>query len=49
MKKVTEHKHLCVNIRGMLNQFRRKSMEGLIVDKGREMSDEEVRNYQRRI
>ena len=45
MKKVTEYKHLCVNIRCMLNQFRRKSMEGLIVDKGRELSDEEVRNY----
>ena len=35
MKKVTEYKHLCVNIRCMLNQFRRKSMAGLIVDKGR--------------
>ena len=45
MKKVIEHKHLCVNIRGMLNQFRRKSMAGLIVDKGRDLSDEEVRNY----
>ena len=45
MKKITEYRHMCVNIRGMLNNFRRKSMAGLIVDKGRELSDEEVRNY----
>ena len=35
MKKVTGHKHMCVNIRGMLNHFVRKSMACLIVDKGR--------------
>lgn len=45
MKKITGHRHMCVNIRGMLNHFRRKSMAGLIVDKGRELSDEEARNY----
>ena len=45
MKKITGHRHMCVNIRGMLNYFRRKSMAGLIVDKGRELSDEEARNY----
>ena len=45
MKKVTGHKHMCANIRGMLNCFKRKSMAGLIVDKGRELSDEEARNY----
>ena len=45
MKKVTGHKHMCVNIRGMLNHFGRKSMAGLITDKGRELSDEEARDY----
>lgn len=37
--------HVSIDIRGMLNHFRRKSMAGLIVDKGRELSDEEARNY----
>lgn len=36
---------MSANIRGMLNCFRRKSMAGLIVDNGRELSDEEARNY----
>ena len=46
MKKVTGHIHMSVNIRGMLDHCRRKSMAGLIIDdKGRELSDEEARNY----
>ena len=45
MKKVTGHIHMSVNIRGMLDHFRRKSMSGLIVDKGRELSDKEARDY----
>lgn len=44
MKKMTQY-HVSIDIRGMLNHFRRKSMAGLIVDKGRELSDEEARNY----
>ena len=41
MKKVTGHIHMCANIRGMLDHFGRKSMAGLFVDKGRELSDKE--------
>ena len=37
---------MSINIRGMLENCRRKSMTGLIiVDKGRELSDEEARSY----
>lgn len=45
IKQTIEKRHLCVNIRGMLNHYRRKSMAGLITDNGRELSDEEARNY----
>ena len=45
MNKITGHRHMSINIRGMLNYFSKKSMAGFIVDKGRELSDEEVRNY----
>lgn len=46
MKKVTGHIHISVNIRGMLANCRRKSMDGLIIDDdGRELSDKEVRDY----
>ena len=37
---------MSVNIRGMLENCRRKSMAGLIIDDdGRELSDKEVRDY----
>ena len=37
---------MSINIRGMLDYCRRKSMAGLIIDdKGKELSDEEARNY----
>ena len=45
MKKVTGHIHMCANIRGMLYHFGRKSMAGLFVDNGRELSDKEARDY----
>ncbi|MBD5210981.1 MAG: hypothetical protein HDS77_06925 [Bacteroidales bacterium] len=44
MKKTTAQKHMSVNIQGMLNFYRRKSMAGLMTDdNGRSMSDKEVR------
>lgn len=46
MKKITGHIHMSVNIRGMLDYCRRKSMAGLIIDdKGRGLSDKEARDY----
>ena len=46
MKKVTGHIHMSVNIRGMLDYCRRKSMAGLIIDdEGRALSDKEAREY----
>ena len=45
MRKATGNIHMSVNIRGMLNYFRRKSMAGIFHDKGRYLSDEEARNY----
>lgn len=46
MKKITGHIHMSVNIRGMLDYCKHKSMAGLIIDdKGRGLSDEEARNY----
>lgn len=46
MKKVTGHIHMSVNIRGMLDYCKRKSMAGLIIDdKGRGLSDKEARDY----
>lgn len=37
---------MSVNIRGMLDYCKRKSMAGLIIDDdGRELSDKEVRDY----
>ena len=44
MKKVTGHKHMSANIRGMLNCFKRDSTAGRMGDHGRELSDEESRN-----
>ena len=46
MKKVTGHIHMSVNIRGMLDYCRRKSIAGLIIDdKGRGLSDKEAHDY----
>ena len=46
MKKIIGHMHMSVNIRGMLDYCKRKSMAGLIIDDdGRELSDKEVRDY----
>ena len=45
MKKITGHRHMCVNIHGILNYYRRKSMAGLFTYIGRYMSDIEARNY----
>ena len=45
MKKTIGYKHLCGNIRGILNYYRRKSMAGLFTCNGRYMSDMEARNY----
>lgn len=44
MKKTTEKIHMSINIQGMLNFYRRKSMNGLMTDdNGVPMSDKEVR------
>ena len=45
MKKTIGYIHTCVNIRGILNLYRRKSMAGFIIDDDRYMSDIEARNY----
>ena len=46
MKKITGHIRMSVNIRGMLDYCRRKSIAGLIIDdKGRGLSDKESRDY----
>lgn len=36
-------KHMSANIEGMLRNFKRKSMKGLIEDNGRLLSDKEAR------
>ena len=45
MKKINGYIHMSINIRGLLNYFKHKSMTGFFIDKGRYMSDEEARNY----
>lgn len=45
MKKITGKIHMAINIRGMIEHYRRKSMRGVITDNGRPLSDEDARNY----
>lgn len=38
--------HLSVNIKGMLENYRRRSMKGLLIDdNGKSMSDQQARDY----
>lgn len=40
MKKINGYIHMSINIRGLLNYFKHKSMTGFFIGKGRYMSDE---------
>lgn len=45
MKKTIGYRHLCGNIRVILDYYRRKSMAGFFTYNGRYMSDIEAKNY----